>query len=276
MANSIVAAIILFNPNIERLRKNINSIKDQVDKIFFIDNDSKNIIEIENLFLGYNNDYLLIKNKKNLGIATALNIAFQYAEKDGYKWIITMDQDSIAPTNLVSSLAEIISKNVGIICPLIQDINKKEHIPISNKIVKVQKCITSGSLTNIEAWKKIGGFDEVMFIDGVDFDFCYRLIDSGYLILENRRVLLTHEVGKIKEHKFLGIKIYAMNHTAFRKYYIAKNTVYLYRKHKKTSFPIVSLFKQICLVLLYEEEKMIKLKAIIKGIKDGINEKITN
>lgn len=33
------------------------------------------------------------------------------------------------------------------------------------------ECITSGSLTSVEAWQKIGGFDEWLEIDGVDFDF---------------------------------------------------------------------------------------------------------
>ena len=35
----------------------------------------------------------------------------------------------------------------------------------------------------------IGGFDETMFIDFVDFDFCYRLKKEGYEILQTPSVI---------------------------------------------------------------------------------------
>lgn len=272
----IAAIIILYNPEIKRLRKNIDSIAHQTHKIFLVDNGSKNIDDVKVLLDQNTYSYILIQNNKNLGIAAALNIGFSEIEKSGYKWAITMDQDSISPDKLVAYLSKSIGEEIGIVCPLIKDINKKNNVPLSNKVISVSQCITSGSLTNVMAWKKVNGFDEKLFIDGVDFDFCYRLRQNGYKILENHHIALTHEIGRIKKHNILGIRIYVKNHSAFRKYYIAKNIIYLDRKQRKMGFPFFSLLremKQLMLILFFEADKLNKTKAVLKGTADGFFEK---
>jgi GT2 family glycosyltransferase len=61
----------------------------------------------------------------------------------------------------------------------------------------VDFCITSASCTNLNAWKNVGGFDEWLFIDLVDNDFCKRIIVSGYKILRINSLVLDQEFGKI-------------------------------------------------------------------------------
>lgn len=51
-------------------------------------------------------------------------------------------------------------------------------------------CITSASCTNLAVWKEVGGFDERLFIDLVDNEFCKRLIVSGYKILRLNNLVL--------------------------------------------------------------------------------------
>ena len=43
----ICAGIVLYNPDIERLSDNIDSVISQVEKIYLVDNGSKNINKIE-------------------------------------------------------------------------------------------------------------------------------------------------------------------------------------------------------------------------------------
>ena len=40
MNNSIIAGIVTFNPDIDRLVRNVNSIKNQVDQVVLVDNGS--------------------------------------------------------------------------------------------------------------------------------------------------------------------------------------------------------------------------------------------
>ena len=67
-----IAGIVLYNPDLGRLKENIESICKQVDKVILIDNGSDNIREIEDLIKEYLN-CILLKNGENMGIAYALN-----------------------------------------------------------------------------------------------------------------------------------------------------------------------------------------------------------
>jgi carbamoyl-phosphate synthase large subunit len=60
------AGIVLYNPNIERLIENYNSISNQVDIVILIDNNSINITDIRSVFSTMDN-VMIIENKKNLG-----------------------------------------------------------------------------------------------------------------------------------------------------------------------------------------------------------------
>ena len=107
-----------------------------------------------------------------------------------------------------------------------------------------------------------------MFIDGVDFDFCDKLIKNNFYIIQSGSISLTHEIGHIVIKKFLWFDVCVRNHSAFRKYYISRNIIYLDKKNKYKYYPIVTI------VLLYEEDKLQKIKQIFKGIKDGFKMKI--
>lgn len=66
MIKDICAGIVLFNPDINRLRKNIKAINGQVKKVYLYDNNSKNILQIEKLVQGENNLYLIEEKMRGL------------------------------------------------------------------------------------------------------------------------------------------------------------------------------------------------------------------
>ena len=96
----IMAGIVLFNPNKERLTQNIDAIYPQVDKIVLIDNCSTNGIHIETR---KKIDITLIRNNTNKGIAFALNQIMEYAFGHNFDWVITLDQDSVVSNNLINN-----------------------------------------------------------------------------------------------------------------------------------------------------------------------------
>lgn len=102
MNKRVVAVVITYNPELERLKKNIASLLPQVQKIIIVDNGSKNIHSIEETF---NVEKVYTKKlKKNVGIAKAQNIGFNEAKSYSADWVLTMDQDSILASDAVQKM----------------------------------------------------------------------------------------------------------------------------------------------------------------------------
>src|SRR5437016_4565785 len=58
---------------------------------------------------------------------------------------------------------------------------------------ETEHLITSGSIINLAA--RTGGFDEHLFIDMVDIEYCYKSIAAGYKIIQFKNILLEHRLG---------------------------------------------------------------------------------
>lgn len=268
----ISAGIVLFNPDINRLKENISAVIVQCAHVYLVDNGSNNIDEVKKLLNQYNHSKVsVLCNMENQGIAKALNQLASEAQKGGFDWILTLDQDSVAPSNIIEEFEKYTNNlNTGMLCPVICDRNKGVVVEAKDNYKEIDECITSGSLLNIKAWRKIGGLDESMFIDGVDFDICYRLRKNGYKILCIQSVVLLHELGRIVYHRFIFWKVLVKNHSAFRKFYIARNTVYLARKeHTNIIKAILQNVKLFLIVVCYEDDKWKKSKKILQGTIDG-------
>lgn len=271
----VAAGIVLFNPDIIRLSENIQAIAPQVKITYLVDQNSQNIKDIINLIDKLPYKIKLIKNPHNMGIAYALNQLLLESERNQFKWIITLDQDSICPPDIIEQFSKYINiPNIGIISPTIKDrsfgIIEQSNVPYSI----INTCITSASLTSVKAWREVGGFDSSMFIDGVDTDFCYSLRRKGYQIIRCNSVFLLHEIGhNARICNILGHEQVIFNHSAFRYYYISRNIIYKQRKNRDfTPSPyrgIITILYRWMLIIIYEKNKWNKTKSIIKGTYDG-------
>ena len=269
----IYAGIVSYNPDLLRLKENISSIQKQVPVIVF-DNGSRNIIAIQKLISDFS-EVQLIRSKKNIGIAAALNQLMQWGYENNFDWMLSLDQDSVCEKNFVKRMSFYLSveRNLGIVAPVIEDRNAGVvgHLPKSD-YAHVNTCITSGSFSNLNAWKKIGKYDEKMFIDSVDFEYCYRMRKYGYGVIQVRDIHLLHELGHIQKRRFLLWKFDITGHNAFRKYYIARNNVYYPLKHRLWLHFIRGNIRNLVIIFLtifYETDKKEKLKSIFKGWKDA-------
>ena len=279
------AGIVLFNPSIQRLKENLDAITVQVDFTVLIDNGSNNLIDIKKLLSCYSN-IELIENNKNLGIAKALNQIVEVARNKGVKWVLTLDQDTVCRESLIAQYQQFVClDNVASLTCEIEDRNFSYSIYDSSNAnyTIIDKCITSGNYINIDAWAKIGGFDESFFIDSVDTDFCYRLLQAGYKIVRIPFPGILHEVGyNTKRRKLFGKEIVVFNHSPFRCYYLVRNQIYFGRKHQKSLGWRKALryrrtaWTRIIVYLLFEENKMKKMKAWIKGLIDGYRMQVKN
>ncbi len=266
----ICAGIVTYEPELQRLKENIDTISYQVSKVFIIDNSSGNVKDIERLAAGYAN-VDLTKNAQNKGMAGALNQIIAKARENGYLWVITLDQDSVCYKDLVDNYRKYIDDSIGmLICDVIdRNYEIKKRSP-KTPVEDVGKCITSGCLTNVNAVVQSGGFDEKLFMDMVDYDMCYSLREHGYRIVNAHFDGLLHEVGESKKYSILGFEFAVNNHSAERKYTISRNSVYLIKKHRLNPVPEYALiFRRIFTALFFEERKFDKINAIIRGVLDG-------
>lgn len=263
----VCACIVTYNPNIILLEENIAAISPQVLYVQIVDNNSINSKEIREIADKFNCEY--IQNNANFGIAKALNIGAEHAKNKEMDWIVTLDQDSICPSNYISVVTRIadIDSNVGIVAPVIFDFNTG-FVGHNVYAKEVRTCISSGAYTNLRAWSNVGGFDEKMFIDSVDFDFCYRLRKSGYKIIQTNQVILNHSLGESKIIKIGCFNIKLHSHSAFRYFYIAQNNIYY---PKKNHLPLHLLrgnfrnLKNIFIIIMFENDKINKIGNVFSG-----------
>jgi len=275
LLNKIAAGIVLYNPDLTRLKENIEAILPQVNSLLLIDNASSNIDEIEFEINSINNVFL-IKNSINNGIATALNQIVNFYNAKKYSWVLTLDQDSVCPSNIIEEYKKYISyERIGIITPNIIDRNnliQGNNIKNLQNYQYVKRCITSASLLNINLCENIGFFDEKMFIDLVDFEYCIRVEKAGYKILRANQVQLIHQLGDLQVYNFFGKNINITNHSKVRNYYYARNSIYYLKIHESYLSKrkiYTNLFIKIIKILGFEKKKFGKIKAIYLGIKAG-------
>lgn len=268
----IMGAITTYNPDLKRLIKNVESAIKQVDLLIISDNGSTNIHDINDICKKYK--LILFDNKKNLGITGSLNKILNYAVDNGYDWILTLDQDSILEKNIVNKYRKYINGNVGIITSYYEDININQNYPWpeNTEFIKSDFCITSGSLNNTSALKKIGGFDPKLFIDYVDFDICKTLKENNYDIIKLCTYGFKHEVGNSKIIKVFGKNVILYNENPKRLYYYFRNRKYFVKKHKNNVNVFneyLAMYYRALLIILFEKDKLNKFKSIIRGIIDS-------
>ncbi len=284
----ILAVIVSYNPE-DKIIRCYNSIKKQANKVIIVDNFSQN--EKSKQYLEkLSTEVEIIHNDKNYGIAKALNQAAKYAIDNGYKWLLTLDQDSEFLPNTYNLMLYFYDRmsdkdKVMLIAPQFKERatgwNKSsvDYNNIETNKIKWKKetlIITCGSLIKTEIFAQIGFFDEKLFVDRVDFEFCLRLKKYGYISKLASNIYFLHEFGA--QNKKCGIMV--SNYSDTRRYYIAKNSLYIFKKYFLYS-PKESLYlmlRSCCFfafikVLLFEKNKKNKIKSIYKGLYDGIRNK---
>ncbi|MBO6195683.1 MAG: glycosyltransferase family 2 protein [Bacilli bacterium] len=267
----IAAMTTLYNPTNDNINNIFNYI-DEVNKLYVIDNtenkSNKDIIKT-------NDKIEYISDKTNYGIAKAINIAAEKAIKDGYKYLLTMDQDSKMTNEILKQMKDFLKqtkiKNIGLISPY-QDIDSNDEIP-DEECTDVIEMMTSGNIIDLEVYKKIGGFKDWLFIDCVDTEYCMNLHAHGYKVLRLNKIIMKHDLGELKVHKLFNKEYPCYNHSPIRRYYIVRNNLYINEMYKN-HFPeyckhLIRVQKgQVKRIIAFENNKIKKLKMMLKGYFD--------
>lgn len=266
---NIAGVVILYNPD-EEVIDNIESYLSELDTLLVFDNsENPNVNIVEKIKVLPRVQY--ISFGENKGISYALNHALTLA-KD-YKFLLTMDQDSKFYEGMMRQyknyLERIYSKDNSVAMFSVHYDGLKIST-VSNEFVDVERAITSGSVVNIDIARRIGGFDENLFIDEVDHEFCYRARTQGYRIICISTINMHHNMGKPISIGIFGKKYLALNHNPVRKYYIFRNTIYVMKKYPDVRGRcVMELFKSFIKMVLVEPDKWNKTLFAYKGLRDA-------
>ena len=274
------AIIITYFPDLNDLKLNINSIINDVDKLIIWQNTPDLKLDNEITFINETEKVIFLSKGVNIGIASALIEGIKWSLENGYTHLLTLDQDSYFDEGVLKNYKELINRKL--IDAGIFGINPNNWGQLLYKqkelFIEVSDAITSGSIFPLEIFITCGLFEDELFIDAVDYEFCFRIKSLNNLsTVVFPSIIMNHKVGeKVK----ICFGLYTNNYSSFRTYYIIRNHLIIWKRYPRL-FPnhykyvlikshiILRIFK----VIIAEKNKIKKIKAILIGIIHGLSNK---
>jgi rhamnosyltransferase len=276
----VAACVISYNPDLVIL-KVVEAATQQAGEVLVIDNNSS---PETGEWLAQACDELhatVIRNAENRGVAGALNQAAELALSQGFAWMLILDQDSVPPAALVEQLMTAlqgspIAEQTAVVCPRIVKVGRRVSGATSRAPLKVvYSAWNAGSVIRLAAWKSVGGYDERLFVDYVDHDFCLRCRQKGWKTVQVMGAIMRHSPGSPTIHRLLGKQLTASNHSVERRYSIARNRTVCYRRYWRSSpgwiaHDIGATTKDVLVILFFESHRWRKIAASVRGAIAGL------
>lgn len=286
------AVVVVYNPSEYLLGKCMASLVCQADKVCVVDNSAA---DNARLFAPYADKVRYIPLMENRGIAAAQNVGLRALAADGMEYVVFSDQDSVAGNDTVAALMKAYAlldgngKKVGGVGT--RAINVETGQPYRSKSMeyesasvgaggseaRVTRCDSiraSISLMRLSTFAEIGGYDESLFIDGVDNEWCWRAGASGYEFYIAESATISHHLGegdrKIAAHR-ISIS------SAFRIFFQYRNYIWLCRRSYVPMWwkrkNLVKYAVKLFYYPLFVSPRRQFLRRIFLGIKEGIMRK---
>lgn len=196
-----VLLVLVYNhvPDRESLTRALG----QVDHIILIDNHSNPDVvgQLRRFRDAHTEQCILVENDENKGISRAYNDAIRCLVGREVCWLHFLDHDAIFDEKLfVETRALWISLSqrgipVGIVAPIVTDDPRvrDSHLWLKDDYSSLRMAITSGMLISREVFAALGGFDEQMFSDTMDFELSMRAWSRGLTVVRLNHVLIVQE-----------------------------------------------------------------------------------
>lgn len=271
----IAATVILYHPD-ENYIRNIKTYSDKIGKLYIIDNTEKHSQEFAGSLQQFK-DSIYLHDGVNKGMSVRLNQACSLAWQQGFEWLLTMDQDSFFKNEEIERYLDCIQAFEAKETVSVFGVNFEKKIFENDfcKSKEVMHLITSGSLINLKVRESVGDFDEKLFIDEVDFEYCLRSVQKGFKIICFENIFLDHQLGTTSYYRSLrtSLKTARVLHSPTRMYYMTRNFLYIQCQYKNIFPGEVKQRKRILMNriknnIIYNRERFKVIKNILKGFRD--------
>jgi rhamnosyltransferase len=283
------ALVILYYPSREQLAR-LAPLRDACDALVVVDNTPRPDACAAAAAAAHGG-YTLLHHGNRGGIAGAYNAGLARL-LDTVDAVALFDQDSIVPPAYFPTMRALGARFTGrpfIAGPRILDENDGEFLPVfessgisvrhlrldaTSEPVRCAFLISSGSVLSREAYAALGAFNEALFIDHVDTEYCFRALARNVPVYLVPSLVLRHRIGAKTWVRIGPFRIATMNHSWTRRYYSARNAMLIATQYG-ARFPVALLpnlltLWQIVGIVLGERDKRAKLKGILYGVLDGL------
>ncbi len=159
---------------------------------------------------------------RNEGIAAAYNYALEMAEREGAKWLLTLDEDTRMPPGFFARLRELaVEKEPDIrIAAIAPQLSQGDiilspyrvlpwgirYLPRGFEGIAAGEIhgLNSGSLFRVRALREIGGFDSRFWLDYQDYATFRALYRNGKSVWVAGGLQLEHELSLISERQSMS------------------------------------------------------------------------
>jgi rhamnosyltransferase len=166
-----------------------------------------------------------ISFETNRGTAAAWNAAVSVAEANGYHYLFILDQDSLPQPNAVATAAvQIAAPGVAAV---VQPVLHRRFGPLPFP----WNTVASGSLYEVDALRRVGGFDERLFVDEVDHELLSRLVADGHKVEALAQPTIVHQTGSPRPLRLLGRQVWISGHDTGRRRLQGRSAGLLVRRY---------------------------------------------
>jgi len=294
---STAAVVVGFNPDIAVLSRLLKTLSLQVDALILVDNGGSGSLNELEEFRKVNLIYLNLEGNKGLG--AALNVGIGVAIERGAEFVALFDQDSAPPGQLISKLLESHRRlaESGVDCAAVSPVffdrreDTKNYFPFyreidgkitstypsnsTERLVPADTLITSGMLVKAKVWKEGGTFDEGIFVDYTDTEWCFRVRHQGHVLYGNLDIEMGHAPSDAPPARLAGFSFF--RYSPVRRYYYFRNTIFFLLSDTASFVWKKRIATGLCLRFIVnifiDREKWKSFKMMILGIRDGFRRK---
>lgn len=229
----------------------------------------------------------VLRLPQNPGTGAAYNRVWAMAQAQGVTHLLLLDQDSMVSSDHVAQMLAGFAtggEHLAAIGPRWMDPSTHRLAPLLSPIaffrhtvpepppeqVAVDHLISSGSVVCLHGLRAVGGFDESLFLDYTDIEWCVRARQKGWGIAVQTGCLMQHELGSHGVHA-LGRRLAV--HPPWRTALQIRNHCLLWRKPHMPWGWLLSdawqLAKKVVALLLLAPQKTQRGKAVVAGLRAG-------
>lgn len=283
------AVIVAYYPDEDVLAQLVSALVPQVEHILVVDNNSEGF-DFRPI-AALSGKVSLVINQENLGIAAGFNQGVAFAMEKGSSHVILFDQDSLPGEGMIAKMHEVFQEaesrgiQLAALGPNYVDVKGAGQSPFvkvqglrlvrvsgeNSRFVSVDHLISSGCLIDLEALSVVGLFEEKLFIDYIDTEWCLRAKSKGYELYGVCEAYMEHDLGE----QFLTILHKTIPvHSPLRHYYLMRNGVWLMRQSwvgwRWRVIDTVRLTKIFIVFSVFGKPRIEHFRSMLRGIKDGL------
>lgn len=304
----LTALLVTFNPDPPELADTLAKAVAQVENVVVVDNspgmDEQATVRrcVEEVAGTHppesgNGHIVLDTQGKNSGLPKAYNAGLLRAKSLGTDLVLLLDQDSSLDASAVSELRRVYSAlgsslRIGAVCcenielvhislPIDVVLEKLKRsrrlgkdIGLIDSPAREQNLFTnSGAMIPLSTALEVGGFDESLFLDAVDYEYSLRLAANGYKIFVAEAARVFHKQGQTYLRRFLWWQLQLRTYPPMRSYYIVRDTLRLgkkwWRRYPRTVVGIIGTMALSSLgAVLLLPDRGERIRKLLLALKD--------